>query len=128
MTQEEQIQSAEALLACAKGEAPTLQWLDRNLGWNDFSMVSFRGTADSVSSGFPVRIKPEPKARDWTQGDVPLDAWYRYKETKGGLHRATYIGSDGVRVGQVFYSFAELRRDAEWTRDGHNFFPCEVRG
>lgn len=58
MTNEEQIQSAEALLACAKGDATEFEFFSATADeWHEMGHRGVRNLAARIASDYPVRIK-----------------------------------------------------------------------
>ena len=78
MTKEQCREAGATMIAWANGK--TIQW--RRRGHNDWSEVDQDCIGITLSwdwDEFQYRIKPESKLRPWTEDEVPLGAWMRFK-------------------------------------------------
>lgn len=78
MTREQAREAAAVMLGWADGKS--LQYRRRDQSkWHDIEPDCIGITLSWDWDEFEYRIKPEPKLRPWTEDEVPLGAWMRFK-------------------------------------------------
>jgi len=76
---------------------------------------------------FVYVVKPTPKLRPWKVEEVPLDAWYRYVDSKDHYTKITEKQEELVKIFTVWYNTVSLFNHFQYSLDqGKTWLPCGV--
>lgn len=127
MTKEQCREAGATMIAWADGKS--IQYRQRDQSeWFDIEPACTATILSWDWDEFEYRVKPMPKLRPWTEGEVPLGAIIRYKNNSRSI-RLLIVCSDeyGLTGTGSHWPYKVLLENTEHSLDGgKTWLPCGV--